>query len=78
MRISNRVNNGLFTGAVQSAKEGKGLEKIYAKKESLLLDANNIIGKTSNTSIQNYIEVDNQVRYTRVFCFRTPKSVGKI
>jgi len=56
-----RVTRGLFTGAVQLAKEDKGLEQVYAKKESLLLDTNNVIGKTSNTSVQNYIEVDNKV-----------------
>jgi len=51
----------LFTGAVRSAKEDKGLEQVYVKKESLLLDTNNVIGKTANTSVQNYIEVDNKV-----------------
>lgn len=51
----------MFTGAVRSAKEDKGLEQVYVKKESLLLDTNNVIGKTANTSVQNYIEVDNKV-----------------
>lgn len=64
--VASSVNNGLFTGTVQSAKEDKGLEKVYAKKEVLLLDTNNIIGKTPNTSIQNYIEVDSKVDLSAV------------
>ncbi|CAI6349993.1 unnamed protein product [Macrosiphum euphorbiae] len=60
------VSRGLFTGAVQLAKEDKGLEQVYTKKESLLLDTNNVIGKTSNTSVQNYIEVDNKVDLSSV------------
>lgn len=58
-------SQGLFTGAARSAKGGDGdnrLEKVYAKKESLLLDTNNVIGKTADTSVQNYIEVDDKVR----------------
>lgn len=50
-----------MTGAVHFAKGDQGLEKVYEKKESLLLDTNNVIGKTSNTSVQNYIEVDSKV-----------------
>lgn len=63
---STSVTRGLFTGAVRSAKEDKGLEQVYAKKESLLLDTNNVIGKSANTSVQNYIEVDNKVDLSTV------------
>jgi NADH dehydrogenase (ubiquinone) Fe-S protein 4 len=63
---STPVTRGLFTGAVQLAKEDKGLEQVYTKKESLLLDTNNVIGKTSNTSVQNYIEVDSKVDLSSV------------
>jgi len=54
-------SRGLFAGVVLSAKRNDGLEKVYEKKESLLLDANNVMGKTSDTSVQNYIEVDDKV-----------------
>lgn len=64
---------GFFTGAVRTAKKGenKGLEKVYEKKEALLLDTNNIIGKTSDASVQNYIEVDSKVCVTKCFLFFT-------
>lgn len=54
-------SKGVFTGVVRSAKEEKGLEKVYARKESLLLNTDNVIGRTSDSSIQTYIEVDNKV-----------------
>lgn len=67
-------SQGLFTEAARSAKGGGGgdkrLENVYAKKESPLLDTNNIIGKTADTSVQNYIEVNDKVRLLfYVFCF---------
>lgn len=57
-------SQGLFTGAARSAKGGgdKRLENVYAKKEPSLLDTNNVIGKTADTSVQNYIEVNDKVR----------------
>ncbi|KAL4131456.1 hypothetical protein QTP88_008767 [Uroleucon formosanum] len=63
---STSATRGLFTGAVQLAKEDKELKEVYAKKESLLLDTNNVIGKSSNTSVQNYIEVDSKVDLSSV------------
>lgn len=62
-----RATRGLFTGAVQLAKEDKELKEVYAKKESLLLDTNNVIGKSSNTSVQNYIEVDSKVCNSKLY-----------
>lgn len=62
-----RATRGLFTGAVRLAKEDKGLEQVYTKKESLLLDTNNVIGKTPNTSVQNYIEVDSKVCDSKLY-----------
>lgn len=54
---------GIFTGVARSARGEKGLEKVYARKESPLLDTNNVIGKTADTSVQTYIEVDDKVRF---------------
>lgn len=62
-----RATRGLFTAAVQLAKEDKELKEVYAKKESLLLDTNNVIGKSSNTSVQNYIEVDSKVCNSKLY-----------
>jgi hypothetical protein len=52
-----------MTGTLHLAKSDRGLEKIYDKKESLPLETNIVIGKTSDTSVQNYIEVDSKVCY---------------
>lgn len=54
-----------MTGAVHFTKGDQSLEKVYDKKESLLLETNSVIGKTSDTSIQNYIEVDSKVCYIK-------------
>lgn len=48
-----------------AAEKKDSLERVYVKKEMLLMDANNVIGKTSDTSVQNYIEVDGKVRWAR-------------
>ncbi|XP_025409783.1 NADH dehydrogenase [ubiquinone] iron-sulfur protein 4, mitochondrial [Sipha flava] len=57
---------GLMTGTLHLAKSDRGLEKIYDKKESLPLETNIVIGKTSDTSVQNYIEVDSKVDLSSV------------
>jgi len=57
---------GLFGGVARSAKEDRSVKTVDAKKEPLLLDTDNVIGKTADTSVQSYIEVDSKVDLSSV------------